>query len=235
MPYTPKGVPSDTVIKRLPRLEYFRQLNASPSRKEYRRAWNKAHPRTHEDRAKEYAKVREKQVAIKKSAYFANPEKFKQASKCRREQRTPEQILADCEYQRNYRKSHIRELSDKRRIKISKRIDLRVLRNLRGRIAAAISRKKYERVFVKKCANTKSLIGCSINRLLAHIESKWLPGMTWENHGQMGWHIDHILPCDMFDMTDEAQQRACFHYTNLQPLWWLDNIRKGAKIIPQSK
>ena len=48
--------------------------------------------------------------------------------------------------------------------------------------------------------------------------------MTWDNHGQ--WHIDHIKPCAKFDLTDKDQQKACFHYTNLQPLWKEDNLSK---------
>ena len=51
--------------------------------------------------------------------------------------------------------------------------------------------------------------------------------MTWENHGQYGWHVDHIKPCALFDLTKIEEQKKCFHYTNLQPLWWRDNIKKS--------
>ena len=54
--------------------------------------------------------------------------------------------------------------------------------------------------------------------------------MTWKNYGRNGWHIDHILPCSSFDLTDPEQRRKCFHYTNLQPLWEIDNIRKSDKV-----
>jgi hypothetical protein len=56
--------------------------------------------------------------------------------------------------------------------------------------------------------------------------------MTWENHGRYGWHIDHIRPCASFDLADPEQQRKCFHYTNLQPLWASENMRKGDKWEP---
>ena len=53
--------------------------------------------------------------------------------------------------------------------------------------------------------------------------------MTWNNHGLYGWHIDHIKPVSKFNLLDLEEQRRAFHYTNLQPLWALDNIRKSNK------
>ncbi len=76
---------------------------------------------------------------------------------------------------------------------------------------------------------TAQLIGCSIPELMAHLEKQFLPDMTWENRSH--WHIDHKRPCASFDLTDPQQQRICFHYTNLRPLWAVDNIRKSAKVI----
>jgi hypothetical protein len=55
--------------------------------------------------------------------------------------------------------------------------------------------------------------------------------MSWENHGTYGWHIDHIIPCDAFDFTKIEEQKKCFHYTNLQPLWREDNLKKSNKIL----
>ena len=52
--------------------------------------------------------------------------------------------------------------------------------------------------------------------------------LACENYGTFGWHIDHIRPCSSFDLTDLEQQKQCFHYTNLQPLWWFDNIKKSS-------
>jgi hypothetical protein len=72
------------------------------------------------------------------------------------------------------------------------------------------------------------LVGCTPLDLMAHLESKFLLGMTWENRHL--WHIDHIIPCDAFDLIDPGQQRACFHWTNLQPLWSSDNLSKSNKI-----
>lgn len=72
-----------------------------------------------------------------------------------------------------------------------------------------------------------TLLGCDIASFLCHIEKQFAPGMSWENRHL--WHLDHKKPCASFDLSDPAQVAACFHHTNYQPLWALDNIRKGAK------
>jgi hypothetical protein len=76
-----------------------------------------------------------------------------------------------------------------------------------------------------KSDSTINMLGCTIEELWKHLESKFKPGMTKENHGK--WHVDHIIPCAIFDLSKPEEQIKCFHYTNLQPLWAIDNIRKG--------
>jgi hypothetical protein len=107
--------------------------------------------------------------------------------------------------------------------KNKKDINHRIRWSLRARINAAIKKNT-------KSDNTINLIGCSIEFLRGYLESRFQIGMTWENYGFYGWHIDHIKPCASFDLTDKEQQKICFHYTNLQPLWAIDNIKKRDKI-----
>lgn len=95
--------------------------------------------------------------------------------------------------------------------------------SLRGRISQALRK-------VRKSDSTMKLVGCTLQELKEHLEKQFKPGMTWENHNFRGWHIDHIIPCSLFDLSKPKEQKKCFHYTNLQPLWWLDNIKKGNKI-----
>ena len=90
---------------------------------------------------------------------------------------------------------------------------------LKQRIKAALTYRG-----VKKKLKTIELIGCDVAFLMRHLEGKFLPGMAWENRGTL-WHIDHIKPVSAFDLTDVEQQKACFHFSNLQPLWWPANLR----------
>jgi len=81
----------------------------------------------------------------------------------------------------------------------------------------------------QKCAPTLKLLDIpSIDWFWKYIQSKFKSGMTMENQGK--WHIDHIIPCASFDLRCPVQQLACFHYSNLQPLWAEDNLKKGNKI-----
>lgn len=89
----------------------------------------------------------------------------------------------------------------------------------------------------KKASKSLEILGCSLDELRKYLESLWLPGMTWENHGSGPgfWEIDHRLPCNCFLFVNPEAQKICFHYTNLQPLWWEDNQNKSDKILSDYK
>lgn len=55
--------------------------------------------------------------------------------------------------------------------------------------------------------------------------------MTWDNYGVYGWHIDHRKPFAAIDISDPNQLKSVTHYSNLQPLWWFENLTKHAKIL----
>jgi hypothetical protein len=78
----------------------------------------------------------------------------------------------------------------------------------------------------KKAGDTLELTGCTMDALRVWLSSKFQDGMTWANYG--AWEIDHVVPCNSFDLSKPEHQRMCFHYTNLQPLWMSDNRRKWA-------
>jgi hypothetical protein len=141
--------------------------------------------------------------------YNKDPEKYRK--------RTLEYYYRNQQSKIDYSKNYI-----KNRQKTDADFKLRGV--LRSRISTAIKRNP-------KAARTMVLIGCSITELRKHLESQFEPGMTWDNHSTHGWHIDHIIPCKHFNLTDPEQQKICFHYTNLQPMWAKDNLSKGDRII----
>jgi hypothetical protein len=98
---------------------------------------------------------------------------------------------------------------------------------LRNRLYCALRRANAD-----KNIKTHELLGCTVTELRQHLEDQFTNGMDWDNYGRNGWHIDHIRPCASFDLSDPDQQRQCFHYTNLQPLWAADNLSKGSKAPP---
>lgn len=94
---------------------------------------------------------------------------------------------------------------------------------LRASIVGALKRQG-----IRKNRRTEDLLGTTKVEARKYIESLFKPGMTWENHGE--WHLDHIIPCASFDLKCPVQQLACCYYKNLQPLWAIDNMKKGAKL-----
>jgi hypothetical protein len=89
---------------------------------------------------------------------------------------------------------------------------------LRGRLRSALKGKG-------KSKRTMELVGCTAAQLKVYIEQQFAPLMSWDNHGE--WEIDHRCPVALFDLSDPIQQRICFHYTNLQPLWKRLNRQKS--------
>ena len=109
----------------------------------------------------------------------------------------------------------------------------RVKNNLEYRLSHAFGSGMYRALKLDKAGRSwESLVGYTINELKQHLESKFLPGMTWDNYGKHGWHIDHIIPQDFFefDSTADVEFQYCWSLDNLQPLWAADNIRKSNKL-----
>ena len=121
------------------------------------------------------------------------------------------------------RRPKIREYA---RAKYQEDLSFRIAHNHRCRVVSALRKQ----AAVKK-GTSLELLGTSIEEARLFIESQFKEGMNWDNWAHDGWHLDHIRPCASFDLTDPEQQRQCFHYTNLQPLWAEDNLRKSDQWI----
>ena len=131
---------------------------------------------------------------------------------------------------KNYYQKHSKEIKTKQKEYIKNRLKtdplFRMVQNLRRRLHHALKSQ-----VAKKSIKTLDEIGCTPEFLRNHLESQFKEGMTWDNHGIRGWHVDHIKPCIAFDLNNPEEQKIVNHYTNLQPLWWYENLSKGDKIL----
>lgn len=149
-----------------------------------------------------YAEVNRESVLAKKREYYhSNVEKYKEARK--------RNLKTKAARERNRRHSDP---------------NYKLKQTLRRRIRYILNNKG-----LRVHARTSEMLGCSFNELRLYLESKFLPGMTWSNHGIYGWHIDHVKPLASFDLSIPEQLSEACHYTNLQPLWARDNLVKGVK------
>jgi hypothetical protein len=141
--------------------------------------------------------------------------------------------IRDYRNERNQRPDVKRKRADYAAKRLETDLGQLIKTKLRGRVYSAVRG-------TDKSARTMELLGCSIEFFIHWLETQFTNGMSWENYGTwkvgepMKWHIDHIRPCASFDLTDPAQQRECFHWSNMQPLWAKDNYEKGDKVLPAS-
>lgn len=198
-----------------------------PCSLEYRREYGRIHAKELCEKQKEYAKKNKEKI----KEYCKNISPEKRARNIERSRKYyQEHREAILQQQSEYGKAKRAENREKERIRKRNRYlnnpAYKIESNIRSRMKQAFN----HQLTTKKDTFYK-LVGCNLETLKAHLEALFLPGMTWENKSRNGWHIDHIIPCASFDLTDPKQQRACFHYTNLQPLWAKDNLKKGCKVM----
>lgn len=165
------------------------------------------------------------QLTRKKKYYENNKEKIKKRSKLYAKN-NPEYTaqIKQKWYEKN--KFNMKDRSEYlkawRKEKSQNDPNFKIKNNLRSRLSNALRR------HTKNGSAIKDL-GCSIEQFKEYLESKFQPGMTWDNYGK--WHIDHIVPLSSFNLSDRKQFLKACHYTNLQPLWAIDNIKKSNNII----
>jgi hypothetical protein len=166
---------------------------------------------------------KEKIKEYNKEYKLNNKERFKEYNKeyhkKYNKQYSKQYRLNNKERVKKYNKEYQKEYRKQRRI-IEPLFKLRC--NICSNIRMAIKRQGYT-----KNTKTFQLLGCTYEEFKEHIEKKFTKGMNWENQGK--WHLDHIYPISL--AKDEEEIIRLNHYTNFQPLWALDNLKKGNKII----
>jgi hypothetical protein len=126
--------------------------------------------------------------------------------------------------QKQYVETHKEEYRTYQNTRRSSNINAKLTHNLSSRMRLALLNKQ-------KSGHTLELLCCNIDQLKRHIEKQFKDGMSWDNYTHKGWHIDHIIPCSYFDLSDPTEQKLAYHYGNLQPMWSKDNLEKQAKIL----
>lgn len=192
--------------KILERLAIWQKANPEKVRR-YKEKWRRENP--HKIRAAEHRR------------YLANPSKYIATVK-RYQKRHPKRVAAQKRKYRVNNRIAVRCAQNKWQARQMSNLEFRIKKLLRGRICIAIRAVDG----AKKCDKTMQMLGCSINDFRIYIESRFEPGMTWDNYGKV-WHVDHIMPCAIFDLTKPEHQRRCFHFSNMQPLFVSENMKKN--------
>ena len=156
-----------------------------------------------------------------------DPEKLEAARETNRKasrryrENHPNRRKKSCRKWRETNQDHQREYGNRyTRKKYKENPAFRLIRKTRERMRKALKG-------ISKSGSTIRLVGCTAEQLRRHIERQFAEGMTWENT-----HCDHILPLAAFDMSSKKQQRYAFHWSNCQPLFVEDNLRKSDKYCP---
>lgn len=185
--------------------------NNRESREEYLKNWREDNKDSIKEKRKEYVLNNREVIDFYKKKWYENNKNQ----------------IREKERQR-YRKDREKNLDlerEKKRDYISKKLEEDPLFNLTFKVRSLI-RNAFKRKFTKKAKKTVEILGCSFGQFKLHLESKFDENMNWDNYGTY-WQIDHIKPISLAQNVKEVYDLN--HYTNFQPLYWLENIRKGNK------
>lgn len=194
---------------------------------EYARKWKENNTESVRETQRKYRlKNKDKKSEYRKKYYQLHKEREKLKTRM-----YYQKVKNDPEFQKKNQERAERYYRENKEIIIKKQtvrtthrrrtdIKFRLTNTLRKRVWEALKNNR-------KSKTTMKLVGCDIDYLMKHLEQQFKFGMSWQNYGS--WHVDHIKPCASFDLSLEEEQEKCFHYSNLQPLWAQENLRKGYK------
>lgn len=169
-----------------------------------------------------YKKNYDRYYAKQRERVLRNPELYREFKK--KWILNPENLESVKNSRKKYAKSEHgkKALNEYRRNKLKNDPVFRMAVNLRLRLRRIIKQQGGK----DKYAKMLEIVGMDWGGFKKYIENKFKPGMTWDNYGTH-WHLDHIKAITKFDLLTEQGQKQSCHYTNLQPLWALENLKKG--------
>lgn len=172
---------------------------------------------------KYYETNKEQLAAHSRQYYYNNKEEKLAYQKQYNDSNKDRKKEYDYQHYRNNKERIIKYKTQYKRNRMSVDPLFKATEDLRTLVKHALKRGGH-----RKSKRTETLLGCTFQEAKEHIESQFKEGMTWDNHGFDTWHIDHIIPLSSATTVEEVE-KLC-HYTNLQPLWALENMIKGDKI-----
>lgn len=186
---------------------------------EYRKYYNKKNKEKIRKREYVYRKSNIEKIKLRRKLYTENNKVKIQTTQRNYKIKNKEKIK---EYNKLYKQINKDKINTQKRLYQQNRrkndINYKLKDILRNRINKLIKRRQ---------RSTIEYLGCTIEEFIQYIESKFDKNMNWNNYGVYGWHIDHIRPLSSFDLSDNEELKQAMHYTNLQPLWAIDNILKS--------
>jgi len=168
-----------------------------------------------------YQKNKEKCLEGKKADYQKHKEQRKANQKTYRENNKEYYVQLNKEYYKENREKIIKQNTEYELKRKKTDPAFRARKNLRNRIRSVIKEKHFS-------DKTAGILGLTQSEFKAYLESLFSEGMTWDNYGYDGWHIDHIIPLSSANSITELEELC--HYLNLQPLWAEDNMSKSNKL-----
>jgi hypothetical protein len=187
----------------------------------YHKEWRLKNSEKVKQSRKSYEKKNKEKIRENRKEYrIKNKEKLNELSRLYHE-KNKDKVN---EYKRLKRSENLEDYREKERLKYENNSHLKLIRNYRTRVKNYIKFNKFS-----LNTGTYEIVGLTSTELKIYLESKFIDGMSWDNYGLSGWHVDHIIPLSSAK-NDEELKTLC-HYTNLQPLWWFDNLSKGCKIF----
>lgn len=173
---------------------------------------------------KEYLKKNKEKISLQNAMWYKKHQK-------ERNKKTKEYYLANREKilrkQNEYDKSHRPEIRSYCKERRGWNFQYRLSTTLRSRLVSALRGNLNGKM---RAGSAVRDLGCTIPELKLYLEERFQEGMEWDNWGHFGWHIDHDIPLALFDLTNREQFIQAFHYTNLQPMWWKENLNKRKNI-----
>lgn len=156
-----------------------------------------------------------------KSYYKANRERLKTKQRAYRREN-----LDECKARSNkYQKENKTKIRSYKREYLNKNPKYKLYKSISGRVWFSLKGNK-------KGRHWEDLVGYTLNELKKHLEKLFTKGMTWNNYGRYGWHLEHKIPIDAFNFTktEHSDFKRCWALKNLQPMWAEENLKKGAKL-----